>query len=185
MRKGLTVGLYSSDLIWLSGAKGSQTSSEISGASARGKPTPILSFFKVGSEFFHQVFFLPRPEPLSLKEYMTFGAEASKDGGLLHHGDFISDQGPGALASTAIVHDGSVVGLLAVTENTANLVQNRAYHLEKLVQIFVIAILAVMVMSVYLASTISTPISTLAEAMETRGDPEGVIDQKRGWKYRI
>ena len=173
LRKGLTVGLYSSDLIWLSGAKGSQPSSEISGASARGKPTPILSFFKVASEFFHQVFFLPRPEPLSLKEYMTFGAEASKDGGLLHHGDFISDQGPGAFVSTAIVHDGSVVGLLAVTENTADLVQQRANDLEKLLQIFVIAILAVMVLSVYLASTISTPISTLAEAMETRGDPEG------------
>ena len=116
---------------------------------------------------------------------MTFGAEALKDGGLLHHGDFISDQGPGAFVSTAIVHDGSVVGLLAVTENTADLVQQRANDLEKLLQIFVIAILAVMVMSVYLASTISTPISTLAEAMETRGDPEGVIDQKRGWKYRI
>jgi type II secretory pathway component PulF len=66
-----------------------------------------------------------------------------------------------------------VVGLLTVTENTADLVQQRANDLEKLLQIFVIAILAVMVLSVYLASTISTPISTLAEAMETRGDPEG------------
>ena len=56
LRKGLTVGLYSSDSIWLSGAKGSQTSYEISEASARGKPTPILSFFKMGSEFFYKLF---------------------------------------------------------------------------------------------------------------------------------
>ena len=57
LRKGLTVGLYSSDLIWLSGAKGSQTSSEISGASARGKLTPILSFSRWGQNFFTKCFF--------------------------------------------------------------------------------------------------------------------------------
>ena len=62
---------------------------------------------------------------------MTFGAEASKDGGLLHHGDFISDEGLGAFLSTVIVHDGSVFGLLAVTENTADLVQKRAHDMEK------------------------------------------------------
>ena len=52
LRKGLTVGLYSSDLIWLSGAKGSQTSSEISGASARGKPTPNFLIFQGGVRIF-------------------------------------------------------------------------------------------------------------------------------------
>ena len=67
-----------------------------------------------------------------------------------------------------------MVGLLAVTENTADLVQQWDNDLEKLLQIFVIAILAVMVLSVYLASTISTPISTLAEAMETRGPTKPV-----------
>ena len=53
------------------------------------------------------------------------------------------------------------------------MVQHRAYELEKLLQIFVISIPVVLALSVYLASTISTPISTLAEAMETRGNLEG------------
>ena len=104
---------------------------------------------------------------------MTFAAGASEGGGVRHHGDFLSNQGPIALASSEIVHDGSVVGVLAIIESTADVVQHRAYELEKLLQIFVISIPVVLALSVYLASTISTPISTLAEAMETRGNLEG------------
>ena len=107
---------------------------------------------------------------------MTFGAQASEAGGSLHHGDFMSDQGSIALASSLIIHIGSVVGFLTVTEITVDLVQHWAYELEKLLQIFSIAILAVLALSVYLASTILTPISTLAEAMEKRGNSEEAID---------
>ena len=173
LRKGLTIGLFSPDLVWLSGAEGSQTPPAMSEASVRGKPTRILSFLKLGSELFHQAFFPPRPELLSLREYMTFAAGASEGGGVRHHGDFLSNQGPIALASSEIVHDESVVGVLAIIESTADVVQHQAYELEKLLQIFVISIPVVLALSVYLASTISTPISTLAEAMETRGNLEG------------
>ena len=57
LRKGLTVGLYSSDLIWLSGAKGSQPSSEISGASARGSRRQFYHFSRWRQNFFTKCFF--------------------------------------------------------------------------------------------------------------------------------
>ena len=170
LRKGLMVELYAPDLKWLSGIERSQTYHEISDISTLNKPTPILLFFKWSSELFNQVLVRTRSAPPSVKEFMTRALEISKDGRSFHHGGFVSDQGQVALVSTAVFHEGSVVGLLAVTESTTDWAQHRVYELEKLLQIFAMAIPTMFGLSIYFASTISTPISNLAAAMELGRD---------------
>lgn len=171
--KCLMFRFYAFDLTWLSGIEGSQKYHDLSDISTLDKLIPILSFFKCSSSFFNRTLFWSCYVPALVKDYMTRAVEVSKDGGLSHNGGFVSCQGQMAQFSTAVVHDASLVDLLAVIEQTRDLAQYRAYERQQLLQIFAMAIPTMLGLSIYFASAISTPISNLAAAMELGADLDG------------
>ena len=175
LRKGLAIGLFAPDLTWLYDRGVSLTdvlpSDPLSTAVPAGKPTALLSFFAYVSELFSGALPRSRPALRTLKDHIIPAVEASNDGAPVHHGQFNSDLGPVALVSTAIVHRGSVVGLLAVTETVPDGARHHARTLVRLLLVFAVAIPVIFGLSIYFASTISTPIANLAEAMELGGEP--------------
>ena len=86
-------------------------------------------------------------------------------------------QGPegGALFSVAtpIVHNGVVLGVVAVTSAEGEIDRLVRYEREQILQMFVIALLVSIGLSLVLASTIANPLSDLAAAAEIGGDRDG------------
>ena len=86
-------------------------------------------------------------------------------------------QGPdgGTLFSVAtpIVHNGVVQGVIAVTSAEGEIDRLVRYEREQILQMFVIALLVSIGLSLVLASTIANPLSDLAAAAEIGGDREG------------
>jgi two-component system, OmpR family, sensor histidine kinase ChvG len=86
-------------------------------------------------------------------------------------------QGPegGALFSVAtpIVHNGVVQGVVAVTSAEGEIDRLVRYEREQILQMFVIALLVSIGLSLVLASTIANPLSDLAAAAEIGGDRDG------------
>ena len=86
-------------------------------------------------------------------------------------------QGPegGALFSVAtpIVHNGIVLGVVAVTSAEGEIDRLVRYEREQILQMFVIALLVSIGLSLVLASTIANPLSDLAAAAEIGGDRDG------------
>ena len=86
-------------------------------------------------------------------------------------------QGPegGTLFSVAtpIVHNGVVQGVVAVTSAEGEIDRLVRYEREQILQMFVIALLVSIGLSLVLASTIANPLSDLAAAAEIGGDRDG------------
>ncbi len=86
-------------------------------------------------------------------------------------------QGPegGTLFSVAtpIVHNGMVQGVVAVTSAEGEIDRLVRYEREQILQMFVIALLVSIGLSLVLASTIANPLSDLAAAAEIGGDRDG------------
>ena len=86
-------------------------------------------------------------------------------------------QGPegGTLFSVAtpIVHNGVVQGVIAVTSAEGEIDRLVRYEREQILQMFVIALLVSIGLSLVLASTIANPLSDLAAAAEIGGDRDG------------
>ena len=86
-------------------------------------------------------------------------------------------QGPegGTLFSVAtpIVHNGVVQGVVAVTSAEGEIDRLVRYEREQILQMFVIALLVSIGLSLVLASTIANPLSDLATAAEIGGDRDG------------
>ncbi len=86
-------------------------------------------------------------------------------------------QGPegGALFSVAtpIVHNGVVQGVVAITSAEGEIDRLVRYEREQILQMFVIALLVSIGLSLVLASTIANPLSDLAAAAEIGGDRDG------------
>ena len=86
-------------------------------------------------------------------------------------------QGPegGTLFSVAtpIVHNGVVMGVVAVTSAEGEIDRLVRYEREQILQMFVIALLVSIGLSLVLASTIANPLSDLAAAAEIGGDRDG------------
>ena len=89
----------------------------------------------------------------------------------------ITGQGPegGTLFSVAtpIVHKGVVQGVIAVTSAEGEIDRLVRYEREQILQMFVIALLVSIGLSLVLASTIANPLSDLAAAAEIGGDRDG------------
>ncbi len=81
----------------------------------------------------------------------------------------------GALFSVAtpIVHNGVVLGVVAVTSAEGEIDRLVRYEREQILQMFVIALLVSIGLSLVLASTIANPLSDLAAAAEIGGDRDG------------
>jgi two-component system, OmpR family, sensor histidine kinase ChvG len=81
----------------------------------------------------------------------------------------------GALFSVAtpIVHNGVVQGVVAVTSAEGEIDRLVRYEREQILQMFVIALLVSIGLSLVLASTIANPLSDLAAAAEIGGDRDG------------
>lgn len=86
-------------------------------------------------------------------------------------------QGPegGTLFSVAtpIVHNGVVQGVVAVTSAEGEIDRLVRYEREQILQMFVIALLVSIGLSLVLASTIANPLSDLAAAAEIGGERDG------------
>jgi two-component system sensor histidine kinase ChvG len=86
-------------------------------------------------------------------------------------------QGPEGGASfsvaTPIVHNGVVQGVVAVTSAEGEIDRLVRYEREQILQMFVIALLVSIGLSLVLASTIANPLSDLAAAAEIGGDRDG------------
>ena len=86
-------------------------------------------------------------------------------------------QGPegGALFSVAtpILHNGAVQGVVALTSAEGEIDLLVRYEREQILQMFVIALLVSIGLSLVLASTIANPLSDLAAAAEIGGDRDG------------
>ena len=86
-------------------------------------------------------------------------------------------QGPegGTLFSiaTPIVHNGVVHGVVAVTSAEGEIDRLVRFEREQILQMFVIALLVSIGLSLVLASTIANPLSDLAAAAEIGGDRDG------------
>jgi two-component system sensor histidine kinase ChvG len=75
--------------------------------------------------------------------------------------------------ATPIVHNGVVQGVVAVTSAEGEIDRLVRYEREQILQMFVIALLVSIGLSLVLASTIANPLSDLAAAAEIGGDRDG------------
>jgi two-component system sensor histidine kinase ChvG len=75
--------------------------------------------------------------------------------------------------ATPIVHNGVVQGVVAVTSAEGEIDRLVRYEREQILQMFVIALLVSIGLSLVLASTIANPLSDLAAAAEIGGERDG------------
>ena len=75
--------------------------------------------------------------------------------------------------ATPIIHNGLVQGVVAVTSAEGEIDRLVRYEREQILQMFVIALLVSIGLSLVLASTIANPLSDLAAAAEIGGDRDG------------
>jgi len=87
--------------------------------------------------------------------------------------------------ATAIIHNGAVVGVIAMTSAAGEIDMLVRSEREQVLQMFVIAILVSIGLSLVLASTIANPLSDLAAAAELGRDKNISDDSKNSDRVRI
>jgi len=87
--------------------------------------------------------------------------------------------------ATAIIHNGAVVGVIAMTSAAGEIDMLVRSEREQVLQMFVIAILVSIGLSLVLASTIANPLSDLAAAAELSREKDISDDSKNKGRVRI
>jgi two-component system sensor histidine kinase ChvG len=167
VRNGAQAFVYATDGTLLGSAEGRARLDSVKGLqSAEEKQTPIIDFLNSLWDATAGVFPSWGKQPPSISEQLRALIEPSIHGQTQVETNLeVADQTVFAV-TTPILHKGSVVGVVALTGVAGEIDRLVRTERERVLQMFVIATLVSIGLSLVLASTISNPISDLAAAAE-------------------